>query len=252
MEKILTFKKVAFTSMLLTGLNLSAQAYEAPFTSQAPVIDGVADESIWASAEWEAIDQLTLGSPPSTEDFSGRFKVVWSHEKLYLLAEIVDDIIIDTHPDPLEKYWDDDTLEVFLDEDHSGGDHLDNYNAFAYHIALDNQVVDYNLESKPRLLNDHVISNWKRSTQSDKRIIWEASFDVYPDTFKDSNNDAKPVKLVAGKKIGFMVAYCDADGTGGRQHFVGSHEIAPVNGDRNRGYIDASVFDTLTLIGGTP
>jgi len=237
-------------SSLLTLLLVSANAtaYQAPHAEKAPSIDGNADDAAWANAKWEAINQLTLGEQPSADDFSGRFKMVWTASKLYILAEITDDILTDTHADPLEKYWEDDTLEIFLDEDKSGGNHLDNYNAFAYHIALDNQTVDFSTEGKPRLLNDHVTSNWKRSSQAPHTIIWEASFDVYPDTFKDQNNTAKPVTLKAGKELGFMVAYCDSDGPDGRQHFIGSHEIAPVDGDRNRGYIDAGVFDTLELI----
>lgn len=242
------FRIISLVLLLVSSLCLSVQAYESPYAKQAPVIDGRIDKSIWDAAQWEYIDQLTLGEAPSAEDFTGRFKVIWNEDRLFLLAEIVDDILIDTHADPLEMYWEDDTLEVFLDEDKSGGKHLDNYNAFAYHIALDNQTVDYNLKSKPRLLNEHVKSVWKRSNESGNKIIWEAAFLVYPDTFKDINNTAKPVTLSAGKTLGFMVAYCDSDGPDGRQHFIGSHEIEPVNGDRNRGYIDADVFDTLTLV----
>lgn len=245
-----TLSRYVLTALVVL-FSVNSHAYKAPFTDVAPSVDGLvtADESdIWATAEWEAIDQLTLGSQPSAEDFSGRFKVVWTKSRLYLLAEIVDDVVIDTHADPLEQYWEDDTLELFIDEDQSGGDHLASYNAFAYHIALDNQVVDYNTRSQPRLLNDHVTSAWKRSTSKPHTIIWEAAFDVYPDTFKDIDNTAKPITLEVGKKLGFMVAYCDSDGVDGRQHFVGSHAIEAVNGDKNRGYLDASVFDELILI----
>ncbi len=241
-------KKLLLPSLLLIGLSFNTAAYQAPHAERAPSINGIADDAAWAKAEWEAIDQLTLGEQPSKDDFSGRFKVVWTADKLYILGEITDDILIDTHADPLEKYWEDDTFEIFLDEDRSGGNHLDNYNAFAYHIALDNQVVDYSTEGKPRLLNDHVTSVWRRSPETPNTVIWEAAFDVYPDNFKDQNNTAKPVSLKAGKKMGFMVAYCDSDGPDGRQHFIGSHNIEPVDGDKNRGYIDASVFDLLELV----
>ena len=49
---------------------------------------------------------------------------------------------IDQHADPKYFYWDDDCLEIFIDEDAFGGDHEFNYNAFAYNVALDNQIVD--------------------------------------------------------------------------------------------------------------
>ncbi|MCP4059513.1 MAG: sugar-binding protein, partial [Pseudoalteromonas sp.] len=47
---------------------------------------------------------------------------------------------------------------------------------------------------------------------------------------------------------GFMLAYCDNDGSEVREHFMGSHEVQPVNGDRNRGFIDADVFGKITLL----
>ena len=46
-----------------------------------------------------------------------------------------------------------------------------------------------------------------------------------------------------------MLSYCDNDGSPSRESFIGSHPIEPVDGDKNRGYIDASVFGELTLIG---
>lgn len=238
---------------LVIGISIAswvttAHGYDAPKAASAPIIDGQANDPAWALAGWQSIDKLTLGAPPSAEDFSGRFKIVWTPSKLYLLGEIVDDVLIDTHADPLIEYWEDDTFEIFLDEDQSGGDHLNSYNAFAYHIALDNQVVDYNTQGQARTLNEHVTSVWKRSADNDNKVIWEAAFDIYPDTFSDHDNQAKPVVLQQGKKMGFMVAYCDSDSTQGREHFIGSYEIEPVNGDRNRGYIDASVFDTLVLV----
>ena len=235
-------------SILLTVLMGSASAYEAPHAKLAPVIDGIANDPAWQHAEWEAIDELTIGENLSDDDFSGRFKVVWTSKKIFILGEIVDDVLIDTHADPLEQYWDDDTFEIFIDEDKSGGKHLDNYNAFAYHLSLDNQAIDFSTLGKPRALNDHVISTWKRDSQKPNKIYWEASFDIYPDTFKDIDNTAVPVTLTAGKVLGFMVAYCDSDGMNGREHFIGSHAIEPVNGDKNLGYIDASVFDSLTLV----
>jgi len=242
------FKRSLAFSILTLNLTQFCFAYEAPNAKVAPIIDGRANDQAWARADWEKIDQLTLGEQPTSDDFSGRFKLVWTQDKLFILSEITDDVLIDTHADPLDSYWEDDTFEVFIDEDKSGGKHLDNYNAFAYHIALDNQVVDLNSLGKPRTLNDHVASIWKRSAEKPNTVIWEASFDIYPDTFKDQENTAKPVILERGKEMGFIVAYCDADGDKGREHFIGSHDIPALDGDKNRGYIDASVFDYLKLV----
>jgi len=47
--------------------------------------------------------------------------------------------------------------------------------------------------------------------------------------------------------MSFMLAYCDNDGSDEREHFIGSHDIEPVNGDKNLCYIDASVFGSIRL-----
>ena len=84
--------------------------YLAPKSAQAVVIDGVANDPAWASGEWYAIDELWLGPEYPAEDFSGRFKVAWTEERLYVLVEVVDDILFDSHRDPLVQYWDDDCV----------------------------------------------------------------------------------------------------------------------------------------------
>ena len=249
--------KLALSAITLC-CSIAATADEAMYTERAPVIDGIADDITWQQGQWYDMHALMLGEQPTPEDFSGRYTLRWDQNFLYLLAEIQDDHLSDTYADPLERYWDDDCLEIFIDADKSGGDHLNNYNAFAYHVALDNQVVDIgplssdkkgnvNGESKPRLFNDHVESAWRRQAEQPHKIMWETAIKIYGDDFQ-YQGDNVPMVLKANMKLGFMLAYCDADGAD-REHFVGSHEITPVNGDKNRGYIDASVFGELTLIG---
>lgn len=237
----------------ITVLTLkTAAAYQAPYAEQAPTVDGLADELVWSKAKWQSVDKLTLGSMPTTEDFSARFKVAWTEQKLYLMAEIIDDVLIDTHADPLDSYWEDDTFEIFVDEDKSGGDHLNNYNAFAYHIALDNQAVDINTNGQPQTFNDHIESVWKRSQSQPNKVIWEVSIEIYPDTYQDTQNSdetsVQAVTLAQGKEMGLLVAYCDSDSLSGRKHFLGSVDVPAINGDKNRAYIDASVFGDLVLI----
>jgi hypothetical protein len=48
--------------------------------------------------------------------------------------------------------------------------------------------------------------------------------------------------------FGFMLAYCDADGEGRREHFVGSQVITPINGDKDLGYKTADVFTKMRLV----
>lgn len=216
--------------------------YYASRSEHALQVDGVADEPAWQKAPWRSIDHRWLGPELSDTDFQGRYKVVWSESKLYILVEVVDDVLIDTHRDPLVQYWDDDCLEIFIDEDHSGGHHQYNHNAFAYHLSLDNQAIDIGTDKLPRSYTHHVESQWRQ--QSDK-LTWEVSIDVYTDSYTDGAGDNKPVPLEAGKVMGFMLAYCDNDGSELRENFIGSEFAA---GDhKDRGWIDASLFGTLEL-----
>ena len=216
--------------------------YVAVRAQQAPRVDGVADEAIWERAAWREINHRWLGPEMEEGDFQGRFKVMWTEEKLYFLGEFTDDVLVDSHRDPLEQYWDDDCLEIFIDEDHSGGDHQYNHNAFAYHLSLDNQAIDIGTDRQARSYTHHVESRWQ---QRGDKIIWEVSLEVYTDAYRDDARDNRPVTLAAGKVMGFMVAYCDNDGSELRENFIGSEYAA---GDhKDRGYIDAGLFGTLEL-----
>jgi hypothetical protein len=214
----------------------------APMARVAPVVDGVADEALWDDATWRVIDQVWLGPRHSADDFAGRFKVVWTAERLYLLVEITDDILIDQYRDPLVQYWDDDCLEIFLDEDYSGGEHQFNHNAFAYHMSLDNQAIDIGTDEKARNYSHHVKSAWR---QTGDRVVWELGIDIYDDSYVDDSTDNRPRRLSAGEILGLMVAYCDNDGSELRENFVGS-ETVPY-GPTDRGWIDAGLFGALQL-----
>jgi len=217
--------------------------YRAPESTAPVTIDGIADEAVWSNARWQNLDQRWLGPEHTAEDFAGRYKVAWTRGKLYLLAELSDDILIDTHRDPLVQYWDDDCLEIFIDEDFSGGNHQFSHNAFAYHLSLDNQAIDIGTNEKARSYSHHVESRWR---QDGDKVIWEVAIDIYDDTYVDDADDNKPVALSAGKLMGLMVAYCDNDGSELRENFIGSEEIA--EGPKDRGYIDAGVFGSLLLV----
>jgi hypothetical protein len=207
-----------------------------------PIIDGIVNEQIWDNSQWYSLDQLWLGEAYATEDFQGRYKLTWTNDALYLLAEITDDILIDTNEDPLTAWWDDDCLEIFIDEDNSGGNHQFTHNAFAYHIALDGNVVDMSPEKKGKLYNSHIKS--KRVTTANVSI-WEVKISLFDASYSDNGKNI-PVNLKANKNIGFTLAYCDNDSSKMRENFIGS---IPIEGDdKNRGYIDANIFGTLVLV----
>ncbi|WOH37258.1 CBM9 family sugar-binding protein [Thalassotalea fonticola] len=245
-------QKILLSCLLVSTLCLADENIIAVNKAEVAIdIDGKATEQVWNNAQWLPIDKHIVGEYPSSDDFSGRYKLLWDEDYLYLMAEINDDVLFDQYANPTEKYWDDDSLEVFIDEDASGGMHRFSFNAFAYHVALDNQSADIGPNkadgsSNFILLNDHVKSQWRRDANSPYSITWELAIKLYDDSFTLKGTHM-PVKLTKGKVIGFMLAYCDNDGSSEREHFIGSHDIKPKDGDKNLGYIDAGVFGKIKL-----
>lgn len=210
--------------------------------TETPTVDGIADETIWKNSKWLPIDQLWLGNHYTPEDFEGRYKLAWTKDALFLLAEIKDDILRDVYKDPLKRWWDEDCLEIFVDENNSGGNHQYNHNAFAYHVDLEGNVVDVNHTKEGKLYNSHVTS--VRQTNGNS-TIWEAKILLFDDSYTDDKNN-QPVKLRPHKNIGFALAYCDNDNSEYRENFIGS--IAVKGNDKDRGWIDANIFGTLILV----
>lgn len=220
----------------------SRSVYDAPLATGAMRVDGIADEMAWGQAAWREIKYKWLGPDYTPEDFEGRFKLVWTPERLYLLVEITDDILFDSHRDPLIQYWDDDCLEIFVDADYSGGNHQFNHNAFAYHFSLDNRAIDIGTDGKARDYSHHVESRWR---QEGNKVIWEVAIDVYDDTYDDDSSDNEPLVLEPGTVLGLMAAYCDNDGSELRENFIGSESVP--SGPKDRGWIDAGLFGKVVL-----
>ncbi len=235
---ILTFVFYGHVTAQKTNLRIT----EVQKASRIPIIDGRRDDDCWINTNWYNIDQLWLGDSYSKKDFQGRYKLSWSKDALYVLVEIKDDILWDQHEDPLVLWWDDDCLQVFVDEDNSGGNYQHNYNAFAYYIALDHNVVNKDSKQNARFYNNHI--EVKRS-QKKNISLWEMAIHLYPDTYTDDKRSA-PVFLRRNKSIGFAVAYCDNDGSKEREHFIGSEVVKVL--DKNNGWIDAGIFGTIKLV----
>lgn len=230
----LTLQKVPFSE---EGHNM------APRAVSPPIIDGKDDDPCWQQTVWGEIRWLWLYQMPEPDDFTGRYKIVWTPERLYFLVEIIDDTLVDNHPNPYADYYKDDCLEIFIDEDHSGGDHRLNHQAFAYHIALDYTIAD--LGASYRVLDFSNHAEIKRTSEA-HRHLWEIGLKVFDKNFQENSQNNVPVVLTSGKLIGLMLAYCDNDGGNDRESFVGSIDIP--GPDKNVGWINASVFGTLELI----
>lgn len=219
-----------------------SRTFQASKANSTPVIDGLANDECWKKANWYPLDQDWINKPWTKEDFAGKYKLSWDADFIYILAEVVDDTIMDIHPDGLDKYWDDDCLEIFIDEDRSKGNHQYNHNAFAYHIALDYKVADIGPDSLPHYYNDHIIC---KRTQVGKKSTWEVAMKIFNDEYIDGAKNNPQVTLTKDKLLGFAIAYCDNDNSPEREHFIGSTIVE--GEEKNLGWIDAGVFGPLQL-----
>ena len=231
--------------LALNSLNAFTGNYKVYKAEKAPVIDGIGNEYCWSIAKWTSINQpydgLTL---PAATDFSGRYKLVWTATRLYILMEITDDVLRDDRVNPTNNYWDDDCTEFFIDEDHKAEGHecgATAYNAFAYHIAAVardknnytngailpydspdaiNHVIDLGTDcntNNAMNFDDHV--NVKIS-KAGNLYTWEMEFKIYNKSYNQNSTSNTPVTLTANKVIGFAVAYCDND-NGQRNNMIG-------------------------------
>jgi hypothetical protein len=218
------------------------------YITKTPVtIDGQATEECWASAEWHAIDQVWIpwNAKMKDGDFSGRFKVAWDEDFLYLLVEVVDDSLSDDHSNPLQNFWDDDCLEVFIDENRSKGNHERNCNAFAYHVSLFYDAVDLDSNGNGINYKNNVIVDM--DTIGANTYLWELAFKNYNATFNINNPENSRVKLSHNKKMGLAVAYCDNDEAVNklRENFIGS--MVMTQATANDMYKNADHFGLMIL-----
>lgn len=209
----------------------AANHYDAPKASVAPTIDGQVD-AVWDEAPWMAMSVAwtgfdNLAEPDSEQDYSGRYKVIWDENYLYVLLEVIDDVI-DTSSN---EYYNKDTVEIFIDEDGSGGHHQGNANAFAYHISHDGDVIDQvNVDGHVDVVINRV----------DTKSTWEIRMGV----FDQQNN---PVMLnTSHPTMGFTPSYVDNDSGGRRDHFMSS--VDTQGHQNNQGFQNADVFGSLTLV----
>ena len=238
-----------------------------------PVIDGEDSDQCWDHAGWYYIDQtwITWGQPVDSSDFFGWFKVSWSESEnlLYYFVEITDDAFIDGYIYPDPGYPNFDIVEIFLDEDHSGGLHvfddnaewgMNSENAFSYHIAID--APEEGDTASSFVACDLDGTDWGNSIVMDYAghfpelamkktgnvYRYEFSLRVYDDTYDDADPEASRVSLLPDKLLGMSVAYCDNDQADGeRDNFFGSVWVPEEA--YNDHWMNADGFGTLRLVG---
>jgi len=239
-----------FGIFISLSLNLNAQTQQDTlyaYVSQTPVVvDGNAADACWDDAQWHPIDQVWIpyNAVMNEGDFLGRFKLAWDSLCLYLLAEIVDDSLSDDHSDPLQNWWDDDCLEIFIDEDRSKGNHEKNNNAFAYHTSIFYDAIDMNASGAGVNYKNNI--EVVMDTLEGDTYRWEVAIKNYTAAFTLSEPEASRVLLHHHKLMGFSLAYCDNDETSARENFIGSQTMTPATANSN--YITADYFGSLLLV----
>jgi len=247
----------------------------------APVVDAIGNDACWQDVPWQSIDQVWIqyGVPVDPDDYSGRFKVVWSSQTnlLYFLVEVIDDVSVGgfRRGQTADNYHYD-LLEVFIDEDCSGGLHVfdgtpqgglgtNAENAFSYHIYADfpeegevNNLCDVGDTDGTRWGN-----NWSPQyadhfpefaiRKAGTLVTREFSLIVYNDTFEVDNKENSRVILTAGKVMGLSLAVCDNDGIDEepktRDNFFGSVWVEAAH--YNDHWMNADDYGRIKLVAGS-
>jgi len=217
--------------------------FEARKAAVPVAVDGCSKDAVWSAQDWYSLNYRWMGAEPDSADYYGRFKLAWDADHLYLLVEVTDDSLSPTLANGLANYWKGDYVEVFLDEDQSGGNHQYNHQAFAYHVSTEGHAIDQSTQQEPIFFDEHVEV---MRTREGNRYLWEFAIKVYDDQLDEDSTDNLPVTLTAGKTIGFSLAYGDNDGNNSRENFMGSCETHGPNNDA--GYINSDVFGSVVLV----
>ncbi len=257
--------------LLLSSVKVFSTNYIAYKTDKAPVIDGIGNEICWSKAHWAYINQpIDNQSLPDSSDFYGRYKIVWTLSRLYILMEVTDDKLVDNRVKPSDFYWEDDCTEFFIDEDYTPEGHeckANAFNAFAYHIAAvprdknnyeNGSIVSFDSPDAVQHvidlgndcntgnalnLDDHV--NVKISKDGNK-YTWELEFKIFNKDYVQNSNSNTPVTLTANKVMGFAIAYCDDD-NGKRENMIGTVANHNDYSGKYPFYRFTNEFETLTL-----
>ncbi len=241
-------------------------------TADPPVVDGNETDACWTNAKWYPIDQtwITWGQVIPASDFHGEFKVSWSSEEnlMYYLVKITDDTFIDGYVYPNDKYPDYDIVEVFIDEDKSGGLHvfdnnatwgLNAENAFSYHLATskpadggtstDLVACDISGTDWSNRVTENYESHFPEFTmkRTGNVYTYEFSMKVYSDAFLKSNPENSRVNLVENKLMGMSIAYCDNDQPDQvRDNFFGSVWVPQA--EYNDHWMNANGYGSVRLV----
>ena len=243
------YQFLTFLCFLFSVNSFSQTQKDTIFVVKAPDpvdIDGSDNDAVWSKSEWKPISQIWIpyAKGMAKGDFEGKYKTAWDGSYLYVLVEVVDDMLSDDHPIPTQNWWDDDCLEVFIDENRSKGNHERNNNAFAYHISLKYDAID--LDASGAGVNYKNNIKVVMDTIGVNTYLWEIAIKIYDASFTLNNPEASRIQLTTNKLMVFTIAYCDNDQTTSRENFIGSMYMTAATANDN--YITANYFGSMLLV----
>lgn len=123
----------AFAASALFG-QVDIKTNESLLTGSAPTIDGEAD-AMWDAVPWTEIGYL-MPDPWVTPDtaFEAKYKLLHTETHLYILVEVVDDVLA-VYTEGAGA-WQDDSIELFFDLANDGGAY-DSFTSQTYFRAVD-------------------------------------------------------------------------------------------------------------------
>lgn len=138
---------------LLAALATALRLYTAPRTVHPITVDGVADESAWATAPWtDAFVDIT-GDPAKKPVYATRLKMLWDRDYLYFYVEMEEPNLTAKLTERDSIVWHENDFEIFIDPDGDG----ENYFEFEFNAL--NTLFDLFL-TKPYSRGAFVLHQW--------------------------------------------------------------------------------------------
>jgi hypothetical protein len=176
-------------------------------------------DPVWESVPSFSLEKKILGTPSSSADLSGSFKVLWDSENLYVLITVTDDTIGNTDT---TSYLND-NVEIFIDGDNAKG------------ITYDSNDVQYRFVRGATT----IIATPPDGKTVDVDAVQKELTGGYSAEF------SLPLATIGGaisenSLIGFDVHCADNDGAGRKSKLAWAS-------DNDNGWGNPSVFGTLKL-----
>jgi hypothetical protein len=167
-----------------------------PKAANAPSIDATED-SLWDDVTARTCGNVVSGSRSGSSDLSADWKAVWDDTNLYVFVDVTDDTLTNDSSSTFK----DDSVELFLDGDHSEGTSYDGTNDFQLKFGYN----DSSVSTGPNSVTDTTGISFATTSTSDG---WNCEIEIPWSTIGVTPNDQH--------EMGFDVLVNDDDDGGDR------------------------------------